>query len=153
MFQKPLKQRCFQGGSMKISVELKIDDSELGPLSQAARELDLTVDEYVLVAVREKLSVSTDPATDTEMLDYVGQAVEAAQQRRSGEQFTLGELCGDLDWWTSINPGDRKKLGKIFKARLAEEKVATFLRRRSDNHAVYQRISSELGPRFDQPRR
>lgn len=124
---------------MKLNVLLEVEDSELEPLAKAAKTAKLSVDQFVLYAVREKLNAGVDPATENEIFDYVGQALDEAQALRPGEQFTVGELCGHLDWWSSINPGDRKKLGKIFKRRFIEEKIGALLGKRPDNHLIYAR--------------
>jgi hypothetical protein len=132
-----------------LQILLEVPDEELfeGGLA-AARSEKLSFSEYVQNLIRRNLNddqqvedppVTTPPETIEQIL---AQAVNSARNLSSGTDFLLANLfTASRDRWTwpSLSIGDRKQLGKLFRKAMEESGVAVWVRRRSDNHAVYRR--------------
>jgi hypothetical protein len=131
-----------------MQITLDFADEKLVRDGIAAADRDnLTFANYVQNLIRTNLTEDPDedaPVTTTpETLDQiVAQAVNSARNREPGTEFLLVDLfTASRDRWTwpSLSKGDRQQLGKAFRKAVEGSGVAVWVRRRSDNHAVYRR--------------
>lgn len=67
-------------------------------------------------------------------------ACQKAQALTTGERFHPTDLIGE-DTWQAIGTGERRALGKAFRARMEqpESKIADHVGRTSANLAIYER--------------
>ena len=121
---------------MYVSVEMTQNTLAAGLRLAADREEPI---DRVFSALLEDIVKRMDEALHTVDLDpVVAEAVVAARNIAAMSEFTLFDVC-ERNWWLASSPGDRKQLGKVFRRAVETAGVATWLRRRSDNHAVYRR--------------
>jgi hypothetical protein len=126
---------------MQLIIDLP--EAQLASALGAAFDRKMAFSDFVLDAIAKALpddDGEDGPITvSTDILDeLVTLSVEKARLVPSGEEFLLFDVC-PRNSWLALSSGDRKQLGKRFRKAVEGGGLAVWVRRRSDNHAIYRR--------------
>ncbi|KVV49710.1 hypothetical protein WK90_01620 [Burkholderia cepacia] len=120
-----------------LKIEANLPDDLAAALLTAAANEEMSIEEFAIHVFREHLKVSSPAPADIFMSALV-MAIEVAGYQPHGKEFVLADLI-EPTTWSLLEPGQRKQIGKKFRQKVEKDGVAKFVRRRSDNHAVYAR--------------
>lgn len=95
------------------------------------REPGQTFESAALMILIKGLQGSSDHGISDSLL---AELVKATESLPSGVQFVLSEIYSD---WNKIDANLKRVLGKKYRHSVESSGLAQWVRRRSDNHAVY----------------
>jgi len=122
-------------------VLVDIDDGVLMGALAESQDQQLILDKYVEQVLRRAQAEDTGtPPVAVDIGAVIEDACQKAQALTQRERFHLTDLIGE-DLWQAIDTGERRAMGKIFRARMeqSEPKIAHHVGRTSANLAIYER--------------
>lgn len=120
--------------NLHIPVTLEIAQA----IKEYAEAEALPIDQAALELIEKGLGIKT-AASPMTVWQATVIALEKAREMPTGVEFLLADVLPST-LWDQMAPGDRKMIGKKFRQQLEKDGVARFVRRRSDNHAVYAKL-------------
>ena len=105
--------------------------------------INRTIDEFIEYCLDRYLDedplegYKPTPATFT-LSGVAIKAIDKAKDLAKNSEFSLDDVC-PLETWSKLSSGERKSLGKTFRQKIEEAKIARWDRRDSGNKAIYVR--------------
>lgn len=120
-----------------LSLSLMLPNEVAEGLLALAKTSSMPIDETALELIRKGLAIETN-APPTALWEAVVMSCERVANVEPGTEFLLADVV-DPKVWEKLAPGDRKQVGKKFRQQIEKNGTGKFVRRRSDNHAIYVR--------------
>ena len=120
---------------------IEIDDLLLSQALSKSQNKQISLDDFIDDALRAILPEINPPTEITKIIDdLLLKAVERANNKNSGEKFTLRSLFKEAEWQTLSTTPNKHALGRLFKKNPKRQEIAVLLEERQGNITVYEKL-------------